>query len=84
MDKQINDSFLISLNGISLTNMQKQKINSGIQEVVMRELANIDIEIVVKKKRVEIATSIKDLPFIWGIWIENLKDRIIVSNQQQR
>jgi hypothetical protein len=79
MAKQLNDNFLIALNGIKLTDAQKQKINSGIQEVVMRELAHTDSEIVVKRKKSLVPTSIKDLPFIWGFWIDDLNGKITIN-----
>jgi hypothetical protein len=84
MAKQTNNNFLVSLNGLKITDAQKIKINSGIQEVVMRELAQIDhTDITVKTKKVDIPTSLKDFPFIWGIWVDFLNSNIIVTNQQQ-
>jgi Fe-S cluster assembly iron-binding protein IscA len=84
MAKQTNNNFLVSLNGLKITDAQKIKINSGIQEVVMRELAQIDhTDITVKTKKVDAPISLKDFPFIWGIWVDFLNSNIIVTNQQQ-
>jgi hypothetical protein len=84
MAKQTNNNFLVSLNGLKITDAQKIKINSGIQEVVMRELAQIDhTDITVKTKKVDAPISLKDFPFIWGIIADSLNGNIIVTNQQQ-
>ena len=42
MTKSADNQFLASLEGIDLTAEQSKRISSGIQEVVMRELAQID------------------------------------------
>ncbi len=67
---QVENNFLVALEGIKLTDAQKKKINSGIQEVIMRELAQLDhTEMLVKKGKPELLTpTIKDRPFIWGLW----------------
>ncbi len=84
MAKQVNNNFLVALNGIKMTEIQKAKINSGIQEVVMRELAQMDhSEITVKTKKIDTPISLKDFPFIWGILIDELNGKISVVNQQQ-
>jgi hypothetical protein len=84
MAKQVNNSFLVSMTGVKMTDAQKAKINSGIQEVVMRELAQFDnSEILVKTKKVDTPISLKDFPFIWGIIIDEINGRINVINQQQ-
>lgn len=42
MAKAPNNQFVAALDGIDLTADQAKRISSGIQEVVMRELAHID------------------------------------------
>lgn len=42
MPKQSENQFLVNLDGLKLTDEQRQRINSGIQSVVMKEIAQID------------------------------------------
>ncbi len=42
MAKTTNTQFMASLEGIALSPEQTKRISSGIQEVVMRELAQVD------------------------------------------
>ena len=74
MEKKAENQFLVSLEGLKLSNEQKIKINSGIQDVVMRELAQMDnldnFAIVKKKKSIDVNAL---HPFIWGIIWDNGK-----------
>ena len=81
---QVENNFMVALNGVSLSEAQKKKINSGIQEVVMRELAQIDhTEMIVKRNNPAAPISTGNIPFIWGIKVD-LRDRILnVVRQSQ-
>lgn len=78
MAKQIENNFLVALDGVKLSEAQKMKINSGIQEVVMRELANIDhTEMVIKKQiSLDVSADIRNIPFRWGV-VANFKNGIL-------
>ncbi len=82
---QIENNFVVALSGVKLTEAQKQKINSGIQEVVMRELAQIDhTEMVVKKSKPDTPLiSLKNMPFIWGLQADFKNNILNVVRQQQ-
>lgn len=76
--KNLENNFMIALNGVKLTDEQKKKINSGIQEIVMKELAQLDhTEMIVKKEKgIELTSLIKDRPFIWGL-LADFKNSVI-------
>lgn len=81
MANQPENQFLVALDGLELSEKQKQSINSGIQEVVMRELAKMDSigdYNIVKNNNPLLR------PFIRGIkWDKNSKSIIIGNKMQQ-
>lgn len=80
MEKQEENKFLVNLDGIHLSEEQKLRINSGIQEIVMRELAQMDNlkDYGISKKKEPI--DIHDLhPFIWGIKWDGARNKIILN-----
>ena len=44
MKIETKNQFIIALEGIELSSAQKAKINSGMQEAIMKEIANIDFK----------------------------------------
>jgi hypothetical protein len=77
MEKLKDDAFFaVSLDGIHLTEDQSRRIDKGIKEVVMREIAQIDHggDLVVNKK-LEANPRFNGLkfPIIFGFWIETLE-----------
>lgn len=81
---QDDNQFSVSLNGIELTEKQRKRIDSGIKEVVMREIANID-----KQGDFILNSNLRDSPLFgkyelpqhtMGIWIErfdNFRKRLL-------
>ena len=77
MEKTPNTSFMALLDGVTLTPEQSKRISSGIQEVVMRELAGIDNHAdfsVSKRFQVDPKLVINKDILINGIRIKLLKD----------
>ena len=84
MPKQSENQFVVSLEGIKLSNEQKQRINKGLKEVVMKELGNMDLanDVVLKKNNINLPILIGDRPFPWGIILKNLKEQFEVVSHQ--
>lgn len=84
MPKQTENQFVVSLEGIKLSNEQKQRINKGLKEVVMKELGNMDLvnDVVLKKSKPNVPILLGDRPFIWGIILKNLQEQIEVVSHQ--
>ncbi|GLU51676.1 hypothetical protein [Dyadobacter frigoris] len=78
MEKKVENQFLVSLEGLHLSEDQKKRINEGIQEIVMKELAHMDAlkEYGVGKKKGPFDFGGLH-PFIWGIWWDDARNRII-------
>lgn len=74
MEKLKDDAFFaVSLDGISLSDAQIKRIDKGIKEVVMREIAQIDHggDLVINSK-LGLNPRFKGFrfPIIFGFWIE--------------
>lgn len=80
MEKKAENQFLVSLEGLHLSEDQKKRINAGIQEIVMKELAHMDAlkEYGVGKKKGPFDVGGLN-PFIWGIWWDDVRNRIILN-----
>ncbi|MBI5915292.1 MAG: hypothetical protein HY842_07940 [Bacteroidetes bacterium] len=76
MKKSQEDAvFAVSLDGVNLSDEQLKRIDSGIKEVVMRELAKVDNQgdLVINRKlelnpKFKLPDWLRPLP---GIWIED-------------
>jgi len=81
MANQTENQFLIALDGLELSEKQKQNINSGIQEVVMRELAKMDSigDYTIVKNNNPILR-----PFIRGIKWDKVNKSVIIGNELRR
>ena len=78
------NQFSISLNGIDLSEKQRQRIDQGVKEVVMRELAAIDHQgdYIINNNigRSPFIDKYKLPPHTMGIWIERFdryRDRLV-------
>lgn len=72
-----DEVFAVSLDGIVLSAEQEARIESGIKEVVMRELAKIDLkgDFVINRK-LELKPRFKDFfdgGRTRGLWIEDIE-----------
>ncbi len=81
MDNKANNQFLIALDGLELSEKQKANIQTGIQSVVMSELAKMDNleSYSVGKKKFDAQMAIRHPELINGIWWDGLKKSINFS-----
>jgi len=87
MKKSSDDNqFSISLNGIDLSREQRERIDKGVKDVVMRELASIDHKgdflINTNIGRSPLLDKYKLPPHTMGIWIEQFdryRERLVNS-----
>ena len=79
MKNEANNQFLIALDGIELTEKQIANIQTGIQSIVMSELAKMDNldGYSVEKKKFDSQTSIRPPGMIWGQWGTKLEKVLI-------
>jgi hypothetical protein len=84
MKNKANNQFLIALDGLELNEKQKANIQTGIQSVVMSELAKMDsLEgYSVGKKKFDPLTSIKYPEMINGLWWDDLRRSINFSRNE--
>ena len=84
MPKQTENQFVVNLDGLKLTDEQRQRINSGIQKVVMTELAQLDhvSDFSVSKKGLVDSSKFSPLrPPICGIWWDGIANKVqLLSN----
>lgn len=79
MKKSRSDNqFSVSLNGIDLSDAQRKKIDQGIKDVVMREIASIDNQgdFIINGNigKSPLIEKFKLPPHTMGIWIEQFDD----------
>jgi hypothetical protein len=73
MDKN-EFNFVASLEGVELSKEQIARINTGIKEVVIKEIARIDFKgDVVINERFKGHDVFEKLPILEGIWVENFR-----------
>jgi hypothetical protein len=85
MKKVKNDNqFSVSLNGIELSDEQRRRIDKGIKDVVMREIASIDNQgdfiINANIAKSPLLEKFKLPPHTLGIWaeqFESYRDRLV-------
>ena len=70
MKNDVNNQFLIALDGLELSEKQKANIQTGIQSVVMSELAKMDSldGYSIGRKKFDSQTSIRPPEMIDGLW----------------
>ena len=78
MKNEANNQFLIALDGLELSEKQRTNIQTGIQSVVMSELAKMDNfeEYSVGRKKFDAKTVIRRPDFTNGIWWDDLKQTL--------
>jgi hypothetical protein len=87
MDNKANNQFLIALDGLELSGKQRANIQTGIQSVVMSELAKMDNleSYSVGKKKFDAQMAVRPPDFIYGMWWDELKKSINFSrNESER
>ena len=84
MKNDVNNQFLIALDGLELSEKQRANIQTGIQSVVMSELAKMDNldGYSVGKKKFDSQTSIRLPDFINGIWWDALNRSLNFSKNK--
>lgn len=84
-----DQEFLVQLNGLKLSNDQLERINKGINEVVMREVANTDKGAVVAFRPSGLGPKWPTIPprgpIIWGIVVirHDLIDKALLDNAER-
>ncbi len=78
--KKLKDDahFVVSLDGLNLSDEKIEKINRGIRDVVLKEIASIDTKgDLVMNKRLDLnpKTVGFKFPILWGIWLEDFGRR---------
>jgi hypothetical protein len=86
METKANNQFLVALDGLELSESQRSNIQSGIQSVVMKELAQIDnLEAFSVSKKPFSSTSIILKPgFLHGIWWDKISKSLNYSKNAGR
>jgi hypothetical protein len=81
MSNKSNNQFLIALDGLELSEKQRANIQTGIQSVVMSELAKMDsLEgYSIGRKKFDAQTTIRNPDFINGLWWDELRRSINFS-----